>query len=103
MEEQMYERVVFYLENGSYPTGRLTKNSCHAVSTSADPPNDVGDLGLSESEKSGVRKKSKLFQLEEGILYFQDKKQSTRRQAIRDDTTKRQVNFLISRSYGFHL
>ena len=85
MEEQMYERVVFYLENGSYPTGRLTKNSCHAVSTSVTML--VIDLGLSESEKSGVRKKSKLFQLEEGILYFQDKKQSTRRQVIRDDTT----------------
>ena len=101
MEEQMYERVVFYLENGSYPTGRLTKNSCHAVSTSVTML--VIDLGLSESEKSGVRKKSKLFQLEEGILYFQDKKQSTRRQVIRDDTTKRQVNSLISRSCGFHL
>ena len=34
----MYERVVFYLENGSYPTGRLTKNSCHAVSTSVRLP-----------------------------------------------------------------
>lgn len=30
MEDQMYERVVFYLENGSYPTGRLT-NSCHVA------------------------------------------------------------------------
>ena len=38
MEEQMYERVVFYLENGSYPTGRLTKNSCHTVSTSVRLP-----------------------------------------------------------------
>ena len=44
-----------------------------------------------DSQKSAVRKKSKLFNLEDGILYYIDKKTKVKQQDIRDTATRRQV------------
>ena len=53
----------------------------------------IVDLGLSESQKCCVRKKSKLFEKQDGILYYKDQKSGKQRQVIRDKATRRQVLF----------
>ena len=91
-QEKMFERVVQYIENGSYPEGQ-TKGRPHHTVCMVCRFIITFFTHLPESQNSSLPKKAKLFSLVHEYCTTSTKKTGVKRQDILDSAPKRQVVF----------